>query len=284
MKPFYVSLLAVLLLPDPFGILHAQGAKEKVCINGTEQFNLKSINVPGETFNIRVAFPLDYSRSQKSYPLLVLLDGDAEFSGASQIAWNLGLEKDINNIIVIGIGYGQGLEVWYLKRNRDLTPTFDSIAGKSFPGIGGAENFYKFIRDELLPYAETSYRINKDSVSLFGHSLGGLFASYVLFKHPEMFNGYIIGSPSLWWDHKYILKLENEYHNNHSDLNKTVYFANGSLEDKNMTGSTYELVQSMQKHNYRGLALSNKVFEDETHISVITAILDHGMRALFKRK
>ena len=35
---------------------------------------------------------------------------------------------------------------------------------------------------------------------LVGHSYGALFGFHVLFTRPEMFSGYVFGSPSLWFD------------------------------------------------------------------------------------
>jgi pimeloyl-ACP methyl ester carboxylesterase len=35
---------------------------------------------------------------------------------------------------------------------------------------------------------------------LVGHSLGGLFAVYALIRRPDLFTGYVVMEPSLWWN------------------------------------------------------------------------------------
>jgi len=198
------------------------------------------------------------------------------------------LGKDIKDIIVVGIGYGQGMDVLVKKRARDLAPSKDTMwaMGKQYPNAGGADNFLKFIQYELFPKVNKNYRINQDSVAIFGHSFGGLFAAYILFKQPELFKGYIISSPPVIWNNKSLLKLEAEYFSNHKELNKTVFLSIGSLEnwnDNEFINNLNELSQNIQGHNYKGLTLVTRIFEGETHSSVTSAALSNGMRTLFKQ-
>ena len=198
------------------------------------------------------------------------------------------LGNDIKDIIVVGISYGQGMDAWWNKRARDLSPSKDTIwdVGKQFPNAGGADNFLKFIQYELFPVVNKNYRINPDSVAIFGHSFGGLFTAYILFKQPELFKGYIISSPPVLWNNKSLLKLEAEYFSNHKELNKIVYLSIGSLEnwnDNEFINNLNELSQNIQAHNYKGLTLVTRIFEGETHTSVPSTALNNGMRTLFKK-
>ena len=47
--------------------------------------------------------------------------------------------------------------------------------------------------------------MTSSSKTIIGQSLGGLLATEILFKKPELFNKYIIVSPSLWWDNGSLL-------------------------------------------------------------------------------
>jgi predicted alpha/beta superfamily hydrolase len=47
-------------------------------------------------------------------------------------------------------------------------------------------------------------------LSIFGHSLGGLFAAYALMKRPEAFESFLVSSPSLWWNSYAVLGLLDE--------------------------------------------------------------------------
>ena len=108
-------------------------------------------------------------------------------------------------------------------------------------------------------------------------------SSYILFKQPDLFKGYIIADPSLFWNNKSILKLEAEYFRNHKELNCTVYLTYGSLDNKMLIiDPTNELIQMIQMHNYQGLKLVTQVFEGETHVSVYSTAVTNGMKTLFK--
>ncbi len=257
------------------------------CLDNTEQFSITSKYVAGENYIIQVGLPSGYSSSQKSYPILYVTDGDVLFGMAKEIAlegW-MRITNNIKDIIVIGIGYGQGMDVLLQKRARDLAPTKDTIRAKQYPNAGEADNFLKFIQYELFPVINKNYRINQDSVAIFGHSFGGLFAAYILFKQPELFKGYIISSPPVHWNNKSLLKLEAEYFSNHKELNKIVYLSIGSLENwrnNEFINNLNELSQNIQTHNYKGLTLVTRIFEGETHSSVPPTVLNNGMRTLFK--
>ena len=63
-----------------------------------------------------------------------------------------------------------------------------------------------------------NYKTNQDSTAIMGISFGGMLRTYALFTHPDMFKGYIIIAPCLVWNNKSILKMENEYFNNHKEF------------------------------------------------------------------
>jgi uncharacterized protein len=275
MKTFCLTAMIVLPLSCSFGALNAQNLKEKVCLDNTEQFSITSEYVKGENYLIQVGLPFGYSSSHKSYPVLYVLDGDYAFGITKGITDLLMIGKEIKGIIVIGISYGKGVFAWSIKRTRDLTPSHDTIFAKG-QNTGGADNFLKFVQHELFPAVNRTYRTNPDS-------LGGFLNSYILWKQPELFKGYIIISPSLIWNNKSVLKLESEYFVNHKELNKAVYIAYGSLDSKEVIISpATELIQMIQMHNYKGLRLVTRVFEGETHMSVPSVAITNGLKTLFK--
>jgi predicted alpha/beta superfamily hydrolase len=277
--------MIALLSFNSIGVLSAQNVKDRVCLDNTQQFSIASKYVAGENYIIQVGLPVNYSASQKSYPVLYVTDGDLGFGITKGIADALAiLSKEIKDIIVIGITYGQGTDIWMKKRARDYTPGEDTIVAKNwFPTYDGADNFLKFIQNELFPVVNNNYRTNPDSSAIMGISFGGLLSSYILFKQPDLFKGYIIADPSLFWNSKSILKLENEYFRNHKELNCTVYMTYGSLDNKELIiDPTNELIKMIQMHNYQGLKLVTRVFEGETHVSVYSTAITNGMKTLFK--
>ena len=272
-----------LLLSCSSVTLNAQNVKEKVCLDNTEQFSIASENVKGENYLIQVSLPFGYSSSHNSYPVLYVLDGDYAFGLTKGIADLLMIGKEIKGIIVVGISYGKGVLAWSLKRTRDLTPGHDTIYAKG-QNTGGADNFLSFIQNELIPAINKNYRTYPDSSAICGESLGGLLNSYILWKQPELFKSYIIISPSLIWNNKVVLKQESEFFVNHKELNKTVFIAYGSLDNKEVIISpATELIQMIQMHKYMGLRLVTRVFEGETHMSVPSVAITNGLKTLFKQ-
>jgi len=282
MKTFCLTTIIV-ILSFSFGALNAQNVKEKVSLENTEQFSIASENVKGENYLIQVSLPFGYSSSHNSYPVLYVLDGDYAFGLTKGIADLFMIGKDIKGIIVVGISYGKGVLAWSLKRTRDLTPGHDTIYAKG-QNTGGADNFLSFIQNELIPAINKNYRTYPDSSAICGESLGGLLNSYILWKQPELFKSYIIISPSLIWNNKSVLKQEAEFFVNHKELNKTVFIAYGSLDNKEVIISpATELIQMIQMHKYMGLRLVTRVFEGETHMSVPSVAITNGLKTLFKQ-
>jgi uncharacterized protein len=279
MKAFGFNIMIILLILSSLGVLSAQN---KVCLDNTEQFSISSKFVAGEKYVIQVSLPIGYSSTHKSYPVLYVLDGDKSFGMTKEISDWLMWNHEIKDIIVIGISYGQGMDAWWNKRARDFTPSKDTIFGKDFQNAGGADNFIKFIKNELFPLVCKSYRTNQDSSAISGLSFGGLLSSYILLTQPAMFQGYIISAPTLVWNNNSILKLETEYFNSHKELNKTVYISYGSLDYKDwVINPSDEFIKMIRIHNYKGLTFVPKIFEGETHISVFSTALTNGLKTIF---
>jgi predicted alpha/beta superfamily hydrolase len=288
MKPCcFTSMITVFLLFCSFGMQAqtTQPKANKVCLDNTEQFQIESKSVPGENYIIQVGLPIGYSPSKRSYPVLYVLDGDKSFGMTKEIADWLMWSNEIRDIIVIGISYGKGTDIWWEKRARDYTHCNDTVSAKGwFKSTGGADNFLKFMKNELFPAIDNNYSTNKDSVTIAGISFGGMLSTYVLFTQPEMFNGYIIIAPPLSWNYKSIFKLETEYFRNHKELDKTVYMAYGTLDDKDLIiDPTDEFIRIIRMRNYEGLKFVPQIFEGETHISVYSTALTNGLKNVFKR-
>ena len=157
-----------------------------------------------ETRIINVYLPLSYSQHpDREYPVVYLLDGSADedfihVSGLVQFgsfSW-IGM---IPESIVIGIANTD--------RQRDLTFPSDNEQDRAkAPTSGGSADFAGMIEQELQPLVRRRYRVN-DSDSLIGQSLGGLLATEILLTKPELFDNYIIVSPSLWWDDESLLQV-----------------------------------------------------------------------------
>jgi len=285
MKIFCLSTVIALMSFNSIGVLSAENVKDKVCLDNTEQFSITSKYVAGENYIIQVGLPVGYAPSKKSYPVLYVLDGDKSFGMTKEIAdWQM-WSQEIKDIIVVGISYGQGMDAWWQKRARDYSHCADTINVKWVKEAGGADNFLKFVKNELFPVINQNYKTNQDSIAIMGLSLGGMLGTYILFTQPELFKGYIIIAPGLGWNNNSILKMEDEFYKNHKELNKLLYMAYGSLDNNKVlvVNPSKDFMQTIQKRNYAGLKFVPEVLEGETHISVYATALTHGLKTVFKR-
>jgi hypothetical protein len=283
---FYLPSMFIIFIFICLNGLIAQNAplqQNQVHLENTEQFPIESKYVKNEKYIIQVGLPIDYKSSNKSYPVLYVLDGDKSFGMAKEITDWLSWDNEIKNIIVVGISYGRGTNIWWEKRTRDYTQSKDTVY-YYYPNAGGGDNFLSFIRNELFPVINKNYRTKQDSNAIMGLSFGALLSSYVLFTQPDMFKYYIIISPSLFWNGNSILKTESDYFVKHKELNKTVYMAYGSQDDNDwVIGPTTELIRVIQEHKYASLIFITQVFKGESHISVYPVALTHGLKTIFKR-
>lgn len=193
--------------------------------------------------------------------------------------------------VIVGIGYPVGM-YWnaIAPRLKDLTPSSDPEVvrqiGRSIglspesSGSGGAAAFLECVAKEMLPAIESRYRVDDRRRALFGHSLGGLFAVYVLFHQPELFNSYLITSPALDWDHEVIWTFEQEFAKARKDLPARVFLTGGSL-DEQYTAMARRLDDLFRSRKYDRLVWHYEVFPGETHASVGALSLSRGIRWLY---
>lgn len=138
------------------------------------------------------------------YPVIYLLDGSAaedfiHIAGLVQFC-SFPWVRRLPPSIVVGIAN--------VDRKRDFT--YPSVIPKDkalLPTSGGSAAFIDFIEKELQPFIETQYRTTP-SKTIIGESLGGLLATEILMKKPQLFSQYIIVSPSLWWNDGSLLRMD----------------------------------------------------------------------------
>ena len=253
-----------------------------------------------QTFEVSVGLPAGYD-PQLSYPVLYLLDPALSFGTATECTRLLALGRELPKLIVVGIGYPDANtpEVLAL-RSRDYTPTGGPENANAIragvpgpipePQPGGAGNFLSFLREELFAEIDAAYASDPEDRAFFGDSLGGLFGGYTLFHKPDTFRRYVLGSPSLWWDHEITFEYEEAYAAAHEDLAARVFMSVGALEEPGpsreselarMVSNVRRMSETLEGRRYPGLDLTTHYFEGETHLSVLPATLSRGIREVF---
>ncbi len=251
----------------------------------TEIRRLNSKIVEGMEYKLFISLPENYETSAESYPVVYFLDAWAQFGIVRQAYWLLRFVNEVPPLIIVGIAFEGDTQDFLYNRSRDYTPTYvpSENLGKNKPYVptsGGAENFAKFIETELFPFIEKEYRAKNTDRAIFGTCFGGLFGTYALFKHPELFQRYFFASPALWWDNGVIFTYENKYAEKNDSLPVKVFFTIGGNEEV-MGRAQRKFLEQISSHNYKGLQLESTILENETHMSVIPAAHTRALRVLY---
>ena len=230
-----------------------------------------------------VYLPPSYEKNSNTYPVIYLLDGDIHrfkgFVGVLESLSSQTLENQVKEAIVIAIPN--------TNRSRDLTPsilkewTFRGRVLDTFDQTGNALNFTTFLKTELIPHIEKTYRASEKRV-LVGESFGGLFASNVIVFTPTMFSDYLIIDPTALWDNDYLNRayLANPKSTN-LDINVFFAFANNShLGEIGLTNYSWgsAFATSIIKHS-NGIA-KQQYFENESHGTVALLAWYNGLKTL----
>ena len=264
-----------------------------------------------DRLEVSVAVPSGPSAAGRPLPVIYVLDPVLNFETATAAAGWLATAGqlaggDFPRTIVVGVGYPNDDDVRKVmaRRARDLTPTDgpapEGLSLPPFPfGLGGAARFLDALVSEVMPQIEAAYGADPDDRTLVGHSFGGLFALFTLFRVPAAFRRYLIISPSIWWDARVILRHEANWAAHHHNLPASVFIAVGRNEQapgggwKNEGFPDEAIAAIRQLDNYRELCvrlharrypdlnLECAVFDGEYHLTITAAAITRGLISLF---
>ncbi len=242
-----------------------------------------------EEYAIYLSYPDNYKNSGKVYPILVVLDAEVNFGAITYIVQRLVKDNLVPELLIVGIAYkGETNEDdYYSLRSRDFTPTADKAQeqrhkDKFKSGTGGAENFVKFLSLELFPYLKKNYPIADKGKTIYGHSFGGLFGIHALINHPDLFDNYLLLSPSLWWNQSEILK-EFKINSIITSRQLKLYIATGSMED-NMVNDHLKMASILEQVDSNKIKLKSEILENETHRTIFGRGFTNGLRFLYETK
>lgn len=282
-----------------------------------EQWDITS-KITGRTYRIFIAKPAaSIPAPPRGYPVVYVTDGDAMFHTAADAMALLSAGYEAKPAFIVGIGYGKDMNTAAVMRFTDLTPTPpDSASAAGLAAspayqnvtFGEAELFYRFLTEELRPQIEAAYNTDKNDSIFWGDSLGGLFGLHVLFNHPQAYRTYLIGSPSIVWNNRAILKDEAKLTSQLAagKVAPRILFTVGELEEKVAEDATFRPGVTREQAEARlkaaamvtnvvalaarleglkapaGYKVDAVVLEDETHLSVLPAAISRGLRFALK--
>lgn len=268
--PFvFLASLALAAAAPPRG---PEPASEPVVV--ARSYTLVS-EILGEVRRINVYLPPGRAAGSSRYPVLYLLDGGVEedflhIAGIASLAADF---RGIRAFVVVGI---EGID-----RYHDLThPTGIEAERQRLPTSGGAADFRAFLGEELLPFVESQFPVTGETV-LMGESIAGLFVVETLLLEPELFQGYVAVSPSLWWDGGSLAAQSTA-------LLQTPSFPRGrrlylSLADEggSMQESVDALVSALRSAAPEGLEWSFEPMPGESHGTIFHPAALAAVRRLF---
>lgn len=222
---------------------------------------------------LNIYLPQNFDKT-KSYPIIYLLDGsmNEDFIHVTGLVQFFNQMYSMPETIVVGIAN--------IDRKRDFTFHTDlKDLQKDYPTTGHSDKFINFLDKELKPYIESHFKTTDKY--LFGQSLGGLLATEILLKNPEMFNNYFIISPSLWWDDESLLKQAPEFLSKIKDIKKFIYISVGKGEHPVMVKDAEDLFDVLKKSNKKNWTIEYKMMETDNHATILHRSLYEGLLKLF---
>ncbi|RLJ65452.1 hypothetical protein CLV86_1028 [Lacinutrix venerupis] len=218
----------------------------------------------GEAREVKIQLPRSYNSSDKSYPIVVVLDGDYMFEIVAGNVEYAAYWEDIPEAIVVGINQ-------FNKRDDDTL--YSEL--NSLPMETGAA-FFDFIGQELIPYIEKTYRTEKFKVAV-GHGITANFINYYLLKEIPLFNAYVSLSPDMAPDMQAFLteRLPNI-------TTKTFYYLATSNNDvKDIQAQTEALNTAIKGINNESVLSTFDNFEGPTHYSLPAHAIPKALEDIF---
>lgn len=288
MKTKSISLSAVMVIGFLVSVVHLEiaysrqhesasaGRPPQVEILGTQL--LKITSSFGQEYALYVNLPRGYQDTTKAFPVIYLVDAQWDFPLTQAIFGEQYYDGFVPASIMIGITWGGKNPNYDSLRARDLTPTNT----RQLPQSGNAPKFLSFIKNELIPFVEMKYRTKKNDRTLMGSSFGGLFTLYALFHETELFNRYVLTSPSVGWDSEVLYTYEKNYAEKNQRLPVRLFIGVGGLEGGEVL-DVRKFVDQLKARHYKDLELETRVFENIGHSGSKAEGYTRGLQAVFAR-
>lgn len=139
------------------------------------------------------------------FPVFYVLDGDAFFSTAIEIArmreWGR-----LSPSVIVGVAYPSRAFYDGPRRTYDFTPPGAVDPDFDVSELGGANQFLGFLTNELKPWVAAHYNVDPNRQIIFGHSLAGMFVLHAMVTAPRSFAIYLAASPTLRFSNSFIVR------------------------------------------------------------------------------
>lgn len=231
-------------------------------------------------YQLHVALPDEAGTPGRTFPVIYLLDSDIHFGFVRTLVGSLHLSGDLEAVILVGIGYGDGnLAGWSRNRERDYLVA--AHPGPTPGDSGNAARFLALLRSEIIPKIESGFPARKGDRTLMGMSAGAIFTAHVLVSSPEMFRRYVIVSPYLIAGQEKVIEQELAAAKGRKDLEARVYTALGNPELEAAGPGWNALFGNLVRRQYPRLALRKDVIGGLSHFEMPFSAYLQGIKYVF---
>ncbi|WP_431156868.1 alpha/beta hydrolase [Winogradskyella poriferorum] len=218
-----------------------------------------------ESRELKIQLPRNYDpENKRTYPLVVVLDGDYLFE---PVAGNIDYQaywEDIPDCIVVGINQSNTREDDFYYDEDSFLPVEDGAA------------FYEFLASELIQFIEKEYNTSNFRI-IIGHDLSANFLNYFLFKDKPLFRSYVALSPDL------APEMTTRLNDRLTDIEqKTFYYlATADADISFLKQSINESDSKLKLITNENLSYNFDSFEDANHYSLVGRGIPKALNHIF---
>lgn len=243
-----------------------------------EQIDLRAKS--GRDYRIFIAKPTGDAPAG-GFPVIYMLDGNSVFGTAVEASRLQA--RALGPVVIVAIGYPIETPLDGDRRYYDLTPKTDISSFRQRLGrdvvTGGRDEFLDFIVSQVRPLVASRYPVDPQRQTLFGHSLGGQFVLHAMFTRPGLFQTYVAGSPSIWWNERSLLQELEAFAampaETRNDL--TLRIIVGADELGHILIDARNLVVKLPP-----MRVYYQEIDDESHVSMLPAAINSALRFALK--
>jgi len=202
-------------------------------------------NSETDTLNtLYIKLPVGYEKNTDlEYPVIYFTNPLENIERLSALSEHL-----IKDVIIVGLTWSKGIN------------------------YGNLDSYVKFLRNDVFKMVESKYRANAERRTYFGYSAAALVGTYILSKHTNTFENYILGAPVLGVDHEIIQKiyeLESTTAEKRKKLKANVFFTYGSLEKEKDIKGFKKFINMLKNINDGNLTVEHVVIKELDHRTAV---------------
>lgn len=247
----------------------------------------------GRKYHVWVDLPVSYDREARSYPVVFVTDARLWFlvvRGLGRVLSQGG--QNVEQFILVGLAGENGAD-FAAARARDLTPSDprrrDEEARRDYgaDAYGEAGRYRDYVEKVVFPFISSRYRADMRRTVYMGHSYGGLFGAYTLLTRPQMFQSYLLGSPSLWFDRRYLFEFAREQLAGSSKQQRRVMIVAGGYETiwpgpryfktVDIVRDAESFAEILRAASSPGSVIVTEIMPGEDHFTVFPSLISRGL-------